>query len=180
MSRKGARTSTTAAFERVTSSEEETQALGQQMGKLLASGDVVALHGELGSGKTTLIQGIVGGLGGDLLRVKSPTFVLVREYPGNPAVIHIDGYRLEGSSAAAWLDVEFLFSPSKVTLVEWAEKLGDCLPEERLEVFLEHVSTNRRRLRMGACGARASRLVTEMEKSAPLSASEGSDGATGD
>jgi len=150
-------------LEIVTSSVEETQAFGERLGHALRAGDVIALHGELGSGKTTLIQGIARGLGRDSETIKSPTFVLMREYPGATPIVHIDGYRLEGAPSAAWLDVDFIFAPHKVTLIEWADRFEGLMPEERLEVRLEHVSTNRRRLQVVAIGARARDIITQLQ-----------------
>ena len=137
-------------FELTSSSPEETQALGERVGRLLRPGDVVALSGELGSGKTTLIQGMAKGLGLEPDVVKSPTFVLMREYAGPIPLIHVDGYRLEGAPAAAWLDLDLLLSPRKVTVIEWAERFEGLLPPQALDVQLEHVSTNRRRIRIEA------------------------------
>jgi tRNA threonylcarbamoyladenosine biosynthesis protein TsaE len=138
--------------ERLSGSVEETQALGERLGAWLRPGDVAALHGELGTGKTTLVQGIARGLGCRPGSIKSPTFVLVREYPGDIPLIHVDGYRLSGSPAAAWLDLELLLGPRKITLIEWAERFSGLLPERHLEVHLSHVSVNRRRLRVSAAG----------------------------
>ncbi len=151
------------ALEIVTNSVEETQALGVQLGRLLQAGDVVALHGELGSGKTTLIQGIAQGLGRDPNAIKSPTFVLMREYPGEIPLVHIDGYRLSGAPAAAWLDVELIFSPDKITLIEWAERFGELLPENHIEIQLSHVSANRRRLVIAATRARACEIIATLQ-----------------
>lgn len=148
-----------AAVELTSGSVEETQALGERIGRALQPGDAVAFYGELGSGKTTCIQGIAQGLGCDPRAVKSPTFVLIREYHGRVPVIHIDGYRLEGTPAVAWLDVDLIFSPHKVTLIEWAERCEGLLPESYLEVRLTHVSTNRRRCTVIPVGARARALA---------------------
>ena len=90
-----------AALEFTSGSVEETQAFGERLGRVLQPGDVVALYGELGSGKTTLIQGMARGLGRDPDSIKSPTFVLMREYPGEIPLVHVDGYRLEGPPAVA-------------------------------------------------------------------------------
>ena len=141
-----------AVSELTTGSVEGTQALGERLGRWLAAGDVVALRGELGSGKTTLVQGIARGLGRESGSIKSPTFVLMREYPGEVPLIHIDGYRLSGAPAAAWLDVELLMSPRKITVIEWADRFEELLPDRRLVVELSHVSVNRRRLRVTAAG----------------------------
>ena len=140
-------------------SVEETQAFGERIGRLLRAGDVVALQGELGSGKTTLIQGVARGLGRDPGTIKSPTFVLVREYPGDVPLVHVDGYRLDGPPSASWLDVDLIFSPQKITLIEWAERFAGLLPEHHLAVRLSHVSTNRRRLQLVPFGERAAELV---------------------
>ncbi|MBI3324047.1 MAG: tRNA (adenosine(37)-N6)-threonylcarbamoyltransferase complex ATPase subunit type 1 TsaE [Candidatus Omnitrophica bacterium] len=163
----------TDGYEVVAGSVEETQALGERIGVLLQPGDVVALHGELGSGKTTLIQGLARGLGCEPQQVKSPTFVLVREYAGRIPMIHVDGYRLEGPSAAAGLDVDLLFAPSTVTVIEWAERLAQLLPPELVEVLLSHVSTNRRRVRVSGVGARAQAVLSALQ------ASQRPSGATG-
>jgi tRNA threonylcarbamoyladenosine biosynthesis protein TsaE len=149
----------------VTNSVEETQSLGERLGKLLHPGDVVALQGELGAGKTTLIQGIAKGLGRDPASIKSPTFVLMRQYPGDVPLVHIDGYRLEGAPQAAWLDLELIFSPGSITLIEWAERFAGLLPEDRLEVRLEHVSTNRRRISLVPFGPRMTERVAELHRS---------------
>ena len=150
------------SFEVTSGSVDETQAMGERLGRVLRAGDVVALYGALGSGKTTLIQGIARGLGRDPQAIKSPTFVLMREYPGGVPIIHIDGYRLEGPPAVAWLDVDLVFSPEKITLIEWAERFGALLPEERLELQMAHVSTNRRRLLVVSFGARAQEIAAQL------------------
>ena len=138
--------------ELVSGSVEETQALGERLGRWLRAGDVVALRGELGAGKTTLVQGIARGLEREPGSIKSPTFVLMREYPGDIPLIHVDGYRLSGALAAAWLDLELLLSPRKITLIEWADRFDGLLPERHLIVELSHVSANRRRLRVSTGG----------------------------
>ena len=168
----------------VSGSVEETQAFGERLGRLLRAGDVVALHGELGSGKTTLIQGIARGLGRDPATIKSPTFVLMREYPGEIPLVHIDGYRLEGAPAVSWLDLDLIFSPHKITVIEWAERFADLLPEDRLDIHLNHVSANRRRLRLTPTGARAREAVEGFRQStihnpqSEISASERGDEAS--
>lgn len=146
-----------------TNSVEETQAIGEQLGRALRPGDVVALRGELGSGKTTLIQGIARGLGREPETVKSPTFVLLREHPGDVPLIHIDGYRLEGPPAVSWLDVDLIFSPHKITLIEWAERFAGLLPDDVLNIQLTHVSTNRRRLALHSTGPRSQAMLAALQ-----------------
>ena len=143
-------------------SVEDTQAFGERLGRLLQPGDVVALFGELGSGKTTLIQGIAHGLGRNPTTIKSPTFVLLREYPGAVPLIHIDGYRLDGAAAVSWLDLDLIFSPHKITLIEWAERFAGVLPDHHVDVRLSHVSTNRRRVLMAPSSPRTVELITQL------------------
>jgi len=150
-------------FELISGSVEETQDFGARVGRLLRPGDVVALYGVLGTGKTTFVQGLAQGLGRDPDTIKSPTFVLMREYPGAIPLIHVDGYRLEGGPAVSWLDLDLIFSPTKVTVIEWAERFSGVLPEAHLEVRLHHVSTNRRRLSFTPFGDRATEVVTQFQ-----------------
>ena len=160
-----AQRATQGAFEQVSGSVEDTRTFGERLGRALRAGDIVALYGELGSGKTTLIQGIAQGLGLEPERIKSPTFVLMREHPGATPLVHIDGYRLEGASAVAWLDVEWIFSPRKITVIEWAERFEDLLPEHAITLRLGHVSTNRRRIVLVASSARSAELLAHLQHS---------------
>lgn len=110
---------------RITSqSPEETLALGQNLGRELKPGNIVLLFGELGSGKTTLTQGISTGLG---LRqepyIRSPTFTIINEYKGRYPIYHIDLFRIETTLEVENLGLEELFFGSGVVIVEWAEKL---------------------------------------------------------
>lgn len=149
-------------FELLAKSVEETQRFGERLGALLKPGDVVAMIGELGSGKTTLIQGLAKGLGIDPAKVKSPTFIVLREYAGRVGLIHIDGYRVEDASSVVWLDLEWVFSPSKVTVIEWADRLAGCLPEERFELRLAHKTTNQRAITVIPHGSRATQLIDSL------------------
>ena len=147
------------SLEVMSSSVEETQAFGERLGALLQPGDVVALQGDLGAGKTTLIQGLARGLGRNPDSIKSPTFVLMREYAGDVPLVHIDGYRLEGVLAAAWLDMDVMFGARKITVIEWAERFGGLLPENHIELRLTHKTTNRRNICVIAHGARSAQLI---------------------
>lgn len=149
-------------FEIVSRSVEATQQLGERLGGLLSAGDVVGLIGELGSGKTTFIQGLAKGLGIDPGLVKSPTFVLIREYPGRVSLIHVDGYRLDDATSVNWLDVDWVFSPKKITVIEWADRCNEALPEDYLELRFEHRSANQRRIRAAGHGPRSNELVSTL------------------
>lgn len=150
----------------VTASPEATEQLGEQLGRLLKPGDVVALIGELGTGKTTFVRGLAAGLGLDPDLVKSPTFVLLREYPGRLPLIHIDGYRLDSAQAVVWEDVDWVFSPKKVTAIEWADRMADSLPEDYVEIQFIHTSAKKRTLALIPHGSRAQTLIEPLRTSA--------------
>ena len=146
-------------WEKVTGSEEETRELGERLARGLKPGDVVALFGELGSGKTTFTQGMAVGCGIEPRIVKSPTFVIQKEYPGNLPMAHVDAYRLSGAADVAWLDLDLIFSPDKLTVIEWAERFEELIPQQALRLELAHVSTKRRRIRLTSDNARTQEVV---------------------
>jgi tRNA threonylcarbamoyladenosine biosynthesis protein TsaE len=120
---------------------------GVSLGKLIPSSFVIALNGELGSGKTTLVRSLCQGLGCSSLEfVTSPTFVLMQEYQGRYTVNHLDVYRLESELQFLEFGGDELFQSGNVVLIEWADKIKNCLPPVRMEVFLEVVSQDERRI----------------------------------
>ena len=129
----------------LTGDAEETRTFGERFSRRLRPGDVVALYGGLGSGKTTLTQGICRGLGVREV-VNSPTFTIINEYHGRCPVYHLDCYRLEGTEDLLALGCEEYFYGDGVCLVEWAEKAADVLPSRRFDVHLEQVGTDRREI----------------------------------
>ena len=145
-------------------SASETKALGKRIGRFLKAGDVVALMGELGTGKTTLVKGIAQGLRVPRAdeAVVSPTFALINEYEGREKVTHMDWYRLESVKGAdRQMALEYFDSPA-VTLVEWADKAKEILPDERLEIRLKHAGGNRRVLNLSAKGERYEDLLRQI------------------
>ena len=130
-------------MEKTTFSPEETKEFGRAQARELKAGSVVALSGPLGSGKTVLIQGICSGLGVTEF-VTSPSFVIINEYPGKFKVYHFDLYRLENVEEFIKLGYEEYFYGDGITLIEWAEKIKNFLPEKRIEINLEILSENER------------------------------------
>jgi len=146
-----------------TNSRDETVRLGRLLGALLGPGDVVALRGPLGAGKTTLTKGLAEGLGvPEPRQVTSPTFVLVHQYEGRLPVYHIDAYRLNGPADAEALGADEMFFGNGVTIVEWAERVAAALPNEHLEIALEHSGEERRRVTIEPLGERFARLVARL------------------
>lgn len=138
-------------IEVLTNSAAETVELGKQIGVLLRGGEVFALAGNLGTGKTHLIKGISLGLQAhDSDQVSSPTFVLVNEYFGRSGLIHIyhiDAYRLDTPAEFAALGFEEYCRPDSVVLIEWADKVRPVLEGiETIDVQMEHVSPNERKI----------------------------------
>ena len=117
----------------MTRSADETERVGERLGRRLVPGDVVALSGELGAGKTCFIRGLARGLG-VTQGVSSPTFVIVNQYTGRMPVFHIDAYRTE--SLTELLDIGFdeYVSGDSVTVIEWADKLEPLLPPGAIRV----------------------------------------------
>ena len=116
-------------------SPEETQALGERLGKILKQGDVIALIGDLGTGKTCLTQGIARGIGiaPDAV-VNSPSYILINEYTGSIPIYHIDLYRLENSEEIAELGLSEYMEGNGICIIEWAERMTDALPDTCIQI----------------------------------------------
>lgn len=151
------------AYSVITQSPDQTYNLGKMLGGLLGRGDVICLNGDLGAGKTRLAQGVAAGMGVDE-HVTSPTFTLINEYQGRLPLYHMDVYRLGGSEEMADLGYEEYFYGSGVTLVEWAELVGDVLPPERLEIIIATTGEceNAREVKFLPVGERYELLIEEL------------------
>ncbi|PAP75838.1 tRNA (adenosine(37)-N6)-threonylcarbamoyltransferase complex ATPase subunit type 1 TsaE [Rubrivirga marina] len=128
-----------------TDSAEATRALGRRLAERLEPGDVVALSGDLGAGKTHLAHGVADGLGLDGDAVTSPTFALVQEH-GDGALLHLDLYRVESEAEAGRLGLGELLDGDAVALVEWPERAGGWLPARTVWLRLAHLGGDRRRI----------------------------------
>jgi len=129
----------------VTTAPEETDAAGERLGATLGPGDVVALSGELGAGKTVFVQGLVRALGVTSWAT-SPTFVLVNEYRGRLPVHHVDAYRTASLAELLDLGVEEMMDGDGVTIIEWAERLEPVLPPRAVRVRIAGVGDEPRRI----------------------------------
>jgi tRNA threonylcarbamoyladenosine biosynthesis protein TsaE len=146
--------------------EATTKAIGAALAGLLGPGDVVGLTGDLGAGKTRLVQGAAAAIGVDG-PVLSPTFMLVREYDGDPPVHHVDAYRLRGPLELEDLGLEDVLSPDAVVFVEWADRVAAALPESWLELVLRIGDDDHREIEVRPHGpawaARSGRLAAALE-----------------
>jgi tRNA threonylcarbamoyladenosine biosynthesis protein TsaE len=152
------------SMEFISRSAEQTRRVGMRLGALLRPGDVVGLVGELGSGKTTFVQGIASGWG-SLDQATSPTFVIVNVYrgPSQQRLYHLDAYRLSGPSEAEDLDLLALMDGGPL-VVEWADRIRPALPGEHLWVTLQGVDETQRDLVFSARGARYQEMLAAIRR----------------
>lgn len=149
----------------ISTESEITVRIGEIIGQALRKGSVVALIGELGSGKTCITQGIARGLGVPLAYyVTSPTFTLINEYPGRITLYHLDIYRLSGSEDLHDMGYEEYFYGDGVIVIEWAEKIIDILPADSLYIYMKHIDENSREISISARSTVISILREELRK----------------
>lgn len=135
-----------------------TRRLGRKLGAALEAGDFIALTGDLGAGKTVLVKAIAEGA--EVPEpATSPTFALVNVYQGRLTLQHLDLYRLTGPAELFALGFDDLLAEPAATVCEWAEKAGEALPKDRLEIALEHAGPTSRNARLTATGPRGERLL---------------------
>jgi len=133
--------------QRVTHSPEETVNFGRELAKEVQPPCMVLLEGELGSGKTTLVKGILASLASiPEEEVTSPSFTLVHEYGPEGKVYHVDLYRIEGGRDLATLGLDDLQGPDTTVLIEWGEKFGEDIPRPCIRIRLEHLGRDERRI----------------------------------
>jgi tRNA threonylcarbamoyladenosine biosynthesis protein TsaE len=145
-------------------SPEQTRRVGMRLGSILKPGDVIGLEGDLGSGKTTLVQGVAAGWG-TLDQVTSPTFVLINQYhrPDGYWLFHLDAYRLDRPEQAEDLDLEWVRASGPM-LIEWADQIKEALPADRLWVQLWWMADEQRGMRISGSGDRAAEMVGALRK----------------
>lgn len=145
------------------SSLKETEEFGIKLGKLLKSGDIVCLNGDLGAGKTTMTKSIGLGLGVDEY-ITSPTFTLINMYRGRTVVYHFDVYRLVEVEELYDIGFDEYFYGDGVCIIEWAEKIEKLLPEERLDIYIEKGNNpDERILHISGSGNRYLEIVKELK-----------------
>ncbi len=152
------------SLEIISRSPEQTRRVGMRLGSLLKTGDVICLSGDLGSGKTTLVQGIASGWGSSD-PTSSPTFVLINVYrrPGGLRLFHMDAYRMNSPAEAEDLDLDSIFNTGPL-VVEWAERIRSVLPEDCLWVGLKWSDDKQRDMRVSAHGEHYQELLTNLRK----------------
>ena len=133
-------------FNSSTNSDLETQELGIQFSKFIKNGDVITLNGNLGSGKTTFVKGVLMGLGYKD-EVTSPTYTLINEYKARYNIIHLDCYREKDMNR--WLNIGLIdyFNDQNILFIEWAENIKNILPDNTKKLFFEVIGSNERMIK---------------------------------
>jgi tRNA threonylcarbamoyladenosine biosynthesis protein TsaE len=146
-----------------TQSTSETIRIGKSIGSLLLPRDVVALVGELGTGKTQFIKGLAAGMGvGKPTYISSPSFTLINEYAGKVPFYHIDLFRLESEKEAEELGLEEYFQGGGVTAIEWADKIPSLLPQEIFWIHIHYTGKHTRSFEITGKGNRYEAVVKEI------------------
>ncbi|MDY6793265.1 MAG: tRNA (adenosine(37)-N6)-threonylcarbamoyltransferase complex ATPase subunit type 1 TsaE [Thermodesulfobacteriota bacterium] len=153
-------------MELTTHSLDETQSLGKNMGKMLNSGAIFALTGDLGSGKTSFVQGLAKGLDvSEKYYITSPTFTLINEYPGRYRLFHVDLYRIEHFSDLDELGFYDILASDNVIAIEWADRLLDDFTSDYIDMRFEILADESRMINIAAYGGKHNYLIKNLEHS---------------
>jgi tRNA threonylcarbamoyladenosine biosynthesis protein TsaE len=150
--------------EMISPTPQKTERIGSVLGKMLEGGEIIALSGELGSGKTTLVRGIAQGMGFNRDEIASPSFTLINEYEGPLPLFHIDLYRLDGETDLYEIGYEEYIGGNGAVVIEWADKVPQAVPKECLWITLKYLDDKRREIVMWAKGEKYDKLIEELRK----------------
>ena len=145
-------------------SPNQTRRVGIRLGGLLRMGDVICLQGNLGTGKTTFVQGLAQGWG-SMDSVSSPTFILVNIYrrADKSQLFHLDAYRIDSVPEAEELDLDLMLAQGPL-VIEWPERIGNLVPQERLWISFEHMEEEHRQMVFKARGKRYDILLNDIRR----------------
>ena len=147
----------------ISTSHQQTDRLGQVIGRVLRGGETIALYGALGSGKTALVRGIAQGLGASPMTVTSPTFVVIHEYDqGRLPLSHVDLYRIRTPHELESIGLIEYFSGHTVTAIEWADKGRAVLPQDRIDITLTHRTARSRTIQVRTTGPKSDKILARM------------------
>jgi tRNA threonylcarbamoyladenosine biosynthesis protein TsaE len=152
------------SLEFISRSSEQTRRIGMRLGAFLQTGDLICLVGDLGTGKTTLVQGLAAGWG-SLDSATSPTFVLVNVYrrPVGDRLFHMDAYRLNNPAEAEDLDLDAMLENGPL-VIEWADRVKPALPEDHLQVSFEYIDETQRDMIFSSQGVRHFELLQGLRR----------------
>jgi nicotinamidase/pyrazinamidase len=144
--------------------EAATERFGAALARALPAGTTIALSGTLGAGKTRLVQALASALGVPRDQVVSPTFVLHQQYRGSRPINHLDAYRLHDEDEFRELGAEELFASDALTIIEWAERVADALPDDYVQIEIEVTGPTERRFTVRPVGGRNATVIDELQK----------------
>jgi tRNA threonylcarbamoyladenosine biosynthesis protein TsaE len=151
-------------MELTTHSPDKTLSLGKNLGKMIKAGTIFALKGDLGSGKTTFVQGLAKGLDvSEKYYITSPTFTLINEYPGRYRFFHIDLYRIEDPFELEELGFHEIINSDNVTAIEWADKLVDDFTSEYIDIKFVILDDVTRKINIAAHGQENINLIKKLK-----------------
>ena len=148
----------------ITTSVEKSIWLGKQLGIQLTKGDVIALIGDLGGGKTWFTKGVAIGLNIEPNDVVSPTFTLVNEYYGKYPLFHMDLYRMDNKDDFLSLDLDSYFLGKGIVVIEWADRWPGALPDERVQIDFKMIDNNTRELKFYGFHNRSRAIIEALKK----------------
>jgi len=152
-------------MEIISKSVNDTMKIGKLIAKNIKAGYIICLFGQLGTGKTVLTKGIAGGLGIEIKKVISPSFVLIRQHmQGKLTLYHFDLYRLKSPMDILSLGYEEYLFGEGITVIEWADRLGHLMPKEVLKIDLKLLNNSHRLLKFTASGKRYQELVKKIHE----------------
>ncbi|MCP4373731.1 MAG: tRNA (adenosine(37)-N6)-threonylcarbamoyltransferase complex ATPase subunit type 1 TsaE [Deltaproteobacteria bacterium] len=147
-----------------THSHDETLSLGKDIGKMLNAGTIIALTGDLGSGKTSFVQGLAKGLDvSEKYYITSPTFTLINEYPGRCRLFHVDLYRIEDLLELEELGFYEILDSDSVTAIEWADRLMDDFPSDYIDMKFKILNDESRMINITAYGRENINVIEKMK-----------------
>ena len=152
------------SFEFCSKNEQSTETLGAALGAVFEAGVVVALVGELGAGKTRLVQTIAAAMGVERRLVNSPTFILIQEYDARIPIYHFDAYRLHDTDEFLELGADELMDSDGVCLIEWANRVAGILPKDVLRIEIEITGTQSRLFHFTAAGPKSESVLARLRQ----------------
>lgn len=150
-------------MECISNSPDDTRELGRRLGRCIAPGLLIGLDGELGSGKTCFVQGLAEGIGVPSDEVSSPTFVICHEYRGRLTLLHVDAYRLKQLDEFEELGIAESLENGAAVVVEWSERVASALPVDRLQIQIEELAPEQRKLVFRSSGPESRRALAGMK-----------------
>ncbi len=143
--------------------EQATDRFGAVLARALPDGTVVALRGTLGAGKTRLVRAVAMACGVPGRSISSPTFTLMHEYEGDRTLYHLDAYRMENELEFLDLGPDELYASQAIILIEWADRIRGCLPEDYLDIEIEVTGMTTRQFHVVAVGSRFTSVVARLD-----------------